>query len=78
MIDIETHKIISSDRGIVYRTSSDKANPKVKQVSDRVHILKNLTDYATYVTDELKRLLNSDIEIEEENIKTNTSKMKKK
>ena len=78
MIDIETHKIISSDREIVYRTSSDKANPKVKQVSDRVHILKNLTDYATYVTDELKRLLNSDIEIEEENIKTNTSKMKKK
>ena len=68
-------EIISRDGSIVYKSSSDKAHPKVKQVSDRFHVLKNLTDYAT---DELKRLLKSHIKITGENIKINTSKTKKK
>ena len=68
-------EIISRDGGIIYKSSSDKAHPKVKQVSDRFHVLKNLTDYAT---DALKRLLKSHIKIAGENIKTNTSKTKKK
>ena len=68
-------EIISRDGSIVYKSSSDKAHPKVKQVSDRFHVLKNLTDYAT---DALKRLLKSHIKIAGENIKTNTSKTKKK
>ena len=68
-------EIISRDGSIVYKSSSDKAHPKVKQVSDRFHVLKNLTDYAT---DALKRLLKSHIKIAGENLKTNTSKTKKK
>lgn len=68
-------KIISRDGAIVYKTSSDKAHPKAKQVSDRFHVLKNLTDYAV---DALKRLLNSHIKIIEGNTKTNISKKKKK
>lgn len=68
-------EIISRDGGIVYKSSSDKAHPKVKQVSDRFHVLKNLTDYAVNA---LKRLFKSHIKISEENTKTNISKMKKK
>lgn len=68
-------EIISRDEGIVYKSSSDKAHPKVKQVSDRFHVLKNLTDYAVAA---LKRLLKSHIKVTEENTKTNISKTKKK
>lgn len=68
-------EIISRLGWIVYKSSSDKAHPKVKQVSDRFHVLKNLTDYAV---DALKRLLKRHIKISEENTKTNISKMKKK
>ena len=37
-------EIISRDGGIMYKSSSDKAHPEAKQVSDRFHILKNLTE----------------------------------
>lgn len=68
-------EIISREGGTVYKSSSDKAHPKAKQVSDRFHVLKNLTDYAV---DALKRLLKSHIKISEDNKKTNISKIKKK
>ncbi len=47
-------EIISRDGGIMYKSASDKSHPKAKQVSDRFHILKNLTEYAKTA---LKRLL---------------------
>ena len=46
-------EIISRDGGIMYESSSDKAHPKAKQISDRFHVLKNLTDYAK---DAIKRI----------------------
>ena len=68
-------EIISRDGGIMYKSASDKAHPKVEQVSDRFHVLKNLTEYGT---DALKRLLKHQIKISEENAKEETSKLKKK
>ncbi len=68
-------EVISRDGGIMYKSSSDKAHPEAKQVSDRFHILKNLTEYGT---DALKRLLKHQIKISEENAKAETSKIKKK
>lgn len=68
-------EIISRDGGIMYKSSSDKAHPKAKQVSDRFHILKNLTEYGTNA---LKRILKNQIKISEENAKVETSKTKKK
>lgn len=32
-------EVISRDGGIVYKSSSDKAHPKAKQISDRFHVL---------------------------------------
>lgn len=68
-------EIISRDGGIMYKSSSDKAHPKAKQVSDRFHVLKNLTEYAT---DALKRLLEYQIKISEEKPKVDISNTKKK
>ena len=67
-------EIISRDGGIIYKGASDKAHPKAKQISDRFHILKNLTDYAK---DVLKRLLKKQIKINEKEQKE-ISKQKKK
>ena len=47
-------EVISRDGGIMYKSASDKSHPKAVQVSDRFHVLKNLTEYAI---DALKRLL---------------------
>ena len=47
-------EIISREGGYIYKNASDKSHPNAKQVSDRFHMLKNLTDYAK---DALKRLL---------------------
>ena len=58
-------KIISRDGGTTYKSSSYKSHRKAKQISDRFHILKNLTDYAVSI---LKRLLKSQIEISEDNL----------
>lgn len=68
-------EVISRDGGIVYKSSSDKSHPKARQISDRFHVLKNLTDYAV---DALKRFLKNHIKISEDNRKTNISKIKKK
>ena len=47
-------EIISRDGAIMYKSASDKSHPKAKQISDRFHILKNLTEYAKNA---LKRIL---------------------
>ena len=38
----------------MYKSASDKSHPKAKQISDRFHVLKNLTEYAKNA---LKRIL---------------------
>lgn len=68
-------EIISRDGGIMYKLSSDKSHPDAKQVSDRFHILKNLTDYAK---DAIKRLLKKQITISEEQGQSESSYIKKK
>ena len=68
-------EIISRDGGIMYKSSSNKAHPEAKQVSDRFHVLKNLTEHAT---DALKRILKNQIKISDETAKEETSKIKKK
>ena len=55
-------EVISRDGGIMYKSASDKSHPKAKQISDRFHVLKNLTEYAK---DALKRILKNQINIPE-------------
>lgn len=68
-------EVISRDGGIMYKSASDKSHPKAKQISDRFHVLKNLTEYAK---DALKRLLKKQINITEENVTEVISKVEKK
>ena len=68
-------EVISRDGGIMYKSASDKSHPKAVQVSDRFHVLKNLTEYAK---DALKRFLNKQINITEENSAEAISKIQKK
>ena len=68
-------EVISRDGGIMYKSASDKAHPKAKQISDRFHVLKNLIDYAR---DVLKRLFKKQIKIENENQTQESSVPKKK
>ena len=68
-------EVISRDGGIMYKSASDKSHPKAMQVSDRFHILKNLTEYAKNA---LKRMLNKQINITEENETETISKVQKK
>ena len=68
-------EVISRDGGIVYKSSSDKAHPKAKQISDRFHVLKNLTDYASNA---IKRLLNKQIIVNDEETTREKSNPKKK
>lgn len=68
-------EVISRDGGIMYKSASDKSHPKAKQISDRFHVLKNLTEYAK---DALKRLLKKQINITEENATEVISKVEKK
>ena len=68
-------EVISRDGGIVYKSSSDKAHPKDKQISDRFHVLKNLTDYASNA---IKRLLNKQIIVNDEETTREKSNPKKK
>lgn len=67
-------EIISRDGGVMYKSASDKSHINAKQISDRFHILKNLTDYAK---DALKRLLKKQINIGD-NVQSQISKIKKK
>ena len=68
-------EVISRDGGVMYKSSSDKAHPKAQQVSDRFHVLKNLTDYASNA---IKRLLNKQIIISDEKAQKEKSTPKKK
>jgi transposase len=68
-------ELISRDGGIIYKSASDKSHPNAKQVSDRFHILKNLTDYAK---EALKRLLKKQINISDSNELQESSNPKKK
>ena len=68
-------EVISRDGGIMYKSASDKSHPKAIHVSDRFHILKNLTEYAK---DALKRLLKKQINITEETATETISKVQKK
>lgn len=61
--------IISRDGSITYRNSITEAHPNAMQISDRFHLLKNLTDYSIeYLKKHLKKniglIVNStDIEV---------------
>lgn len=68
-------EVISRDGGIMYKSASDKSHPKAVQVSDRFHVLKNLTEYAI---DALKRLLKKQINITEKNTTEIICKVQKK
>ena len=59
----------------MYKSASDKSHPKAKQISDRFHVLKNLTEYAK---DALKRLLKKQINIPEKTAIEIISKVQKK
>ena len=68
-------EIISRDGGIMYKSASDKAHPNATQVSDRFHVLKNLTDYEK---EAIKSLFKKQIKIQDENVSKEVSKTKKK
>ena len=59
----------------MYKSASDKAHPKAKQISDRFHILKNLTEYGKAA---LKRLLKNQIKIDDETSLKESSNVQKK
>ena len=49
-------KVVSRDGSLTYRNAISTAHPEAIQVSDRFHLLKNLTSYATeYLKKELKQ-----------------------
>uniref|UniRef100_UPI0021017159 transposase n=1 Tax=Bacillus sp. S1-R5C1-FB TaxID=1973491 RepID=UPI0021017159 len=50
-------EIVARDGSIAYHNAITEAHPEAVQVSDRFHILKNLTDYASDVL--TKKLKNS-------------------
>lgn len=68
-------EIISRDGGIMYKSASDKAHPEARQVSDRFHILKNLSEYAKTA---LKRILKKQIRINDKTNSKASSNIKKK
>lgn len=54
-------EIVSRDGSRTYNKAIRDAHPKSIQISDRFHILKNLTDYCK---DYIKRILNRKVEVE--------------
>ena len=68
-------EVISRDGEIMYKSASHKAHSKAMQVSDRFHVLKNLTDYAK---DALKRILKKQIKIEDTEAEITKSEIQKK
>ena len=47
-------RVVSRDGSITYKSAIESAHPKAAQVSDRFHLLKNLTEYSTeYLKKEL-------------------------
>lgn len=53
-------RIVSRDGSITYHSAITAAHPEAIQISDRFHLLKNLTSYAT---DYLKKELKSHIQV---------------
>ena len=48
-------RVVSRDGSLTYKGAIEAAHPKVAQVSDRFHLVKNLTEYATdYLKKEMK------------------------
>lgn len=73
-------KIVSRDGSQTYAAAIRKAHPKALQISDRFHLLKNLTDYCkTYITKtmnfkiKIQKLLQND-EDKSKNINISTKK----
>lgn len=55
LLSYKNIKIVSRDGSIVYHNAIADSHPAAMQVSDRFHILKNLTSYASdYLKKELK------------------------
>lgn len=54
-------KVFSRDGSITYAKAMRDSHPKAIQISDRFHLLKNLTDYCK---EYIKRMIKSNIEIE--------------
>jgi len=59
--------VVSRDGSLTYRNAITKSHPEAIQVSDRFHILKNLT---TYCKDFLKKHLKSKVIVDELNLKS--------
>jgi len=69
-------KVVLRDGSITYKNVISKAPPKAIQVSDRFHLLKNLT---TYAKDYLMKVLKAKVPIEASEVKMigyNISKLK--
>lgn len=60
-------KIVSRDGSITYKNAIKAAHPTAIQISDRFHLLKNLTDYCK---EYLKSKFNTNIIIEEKELET--------
>lgn len=78
---LKTYKnlhIVSRDGSIVYRNAITSAHPNAIQVSDRFHLLKNLTSYATdYLKKELKSHLSITISHGQDSIKEESQPISK-
>lgn len=60
-------QVVSRDGSLTYKNAITQAHPEAVQVSDRFHLLKNLTDYCK---DFLMKYLHTKITIEAEFLKT--------
>lgn len=67
--------MISRDGSITYKAASANAHPDAIQVSDRFHILKNLTDYGKAF---LKRMLKKQVPLTYDSEETQHTSQSKK
>lgn len=61
-------EVVSRDGSLTYKNAITASHPNAIQVSDRFHLLKNLTDYAK---DYLKKILDPNVTIDKKEIKNN-------
>jgi transposase len=61
-------KVVSRDGSLTYKNAIAASHPDAIQVSDRFHLLKNLTDYAK---DYLKKTLDPNVIIDKKEVKNN-------